>query len=72
MSVRDPLDGLPAEAKARLRTRAPPKWVAHIEAIEIFLKRPNQSGECDEVVAAASLSFKNTMPVGFIMIFGWP
>jgi len=28
MSVRDPLDGLPAEAKARLRTRAPPKWVA--------------------------------------------
>src|SRR5258707_9804611 len=28
MSVRNPLDGLPAEAKARLRTRAPPKWVA--------------------------------------------
>src|ERR1700726_2388089 len=28
MSVRNPLDGLPAEAKARLRTRAQPKWVA--------------------------------------------
>jgi hypothetical protein len=28
MSVPNPLDGLPAEAKARLRTRAPPKWVA--------------------------------------------
>ena len=28
MSVRNPLDGLPAEAKARLRTRAAPKWVA--------------------------------------------
>jgi ATP-dependent DNA ligase len=26
MSVRNPLDGLPAEAKARLLTRAPPKW----------------------------------------------
>src|SRR3979490_2118251 len=28
MSVRNPLDELPAEAKARLRTRAQPKWVA--------------------------------------------
>src|SRR6202043_3896675 len=28
MSARNPLDGLPAEAKARLRTRAQPKWVA--------------------------------------------
>jgi bifunctional non-homologous end joining protein LigD len=28
MSGRDLLDGLPADAKARLRKRAQPKWVA--------------------------------------------
>jgi hypothetical protein len=43
-----------------------------IEAKEFLRKRPNQSGECSEVTADASLSFKNTMPAGFTMIFGWP
>jgi hypothetical protein len=44
----------------------------HIEATEFLRKRANRSGERGEVIAAASLSFKNTMPVGSIMIFGWP
>jgi hypothetical protein len=35
-----------------------------------FAKHPNQPGECGEVAAAETLSFKSTMPVGFIMIFG--
>jgi hypothetical protein len=44
----------------------------HIEAKELLGKRPNQSGECGEVIAGASLSFKNTMPAGSTMISGWP
>jgi hypothetical protein len=44
----------------------------HIEASEPFRKRPSQPDECGKVVAAACLSFKNTMPVGFIMISGSP
>jgi hypothetical protein len=44
----------------------------HIEATEFLAKRPNQPGECGEIVAAAALSFKSTMLVGFIMILGWP
>src|SRR6202790_3411895 len=42
MSVRNALDGLPAEAKARLRTRAPPKWVAPMLATltdEVFSRQ---------------------------------
>src|SRR6202022_1298656 len=42
MSVRNPLDGLPAEAKARLRTRAQPKWVAPMLATltdEVFSRQ---------------------------------
>src|SRR3984893_1240324 len=35
-------------------------------------KRSRQPGERGEIVAAATLSSKSTMPVGFIMIFGWP
>jgi hypothetical protein len=35
-------------------------------------KRSSQPGERGEIVAAATLSSKSTMPVGFIMIFGWP
>ena len=35
-------------------------------------KRSSQLGERGEIVAAATLSSKSTIPVGFIMIFGWP
>ena len=38
----------------------------------VFAKTREPEGECGEVIAAASLSFKNTMPVGSFMIFGWP
>jgi hypothetical protein len=43
----------------------------NIEAKELLRKRPNQPGECGEVVAGASLWFKNTMPAASTMIFGW-
>ena len=47
--ISNPADEAPKQSKAtQCRSQ-------HIEAIEILLKRPNQSGECGEVVAAASL-----------------
>jgi hypothetical protein len=59
-------DEIPKQPKAhQCRSR-------HIEAREFLRKRPNQSGKRGEVAADASLSFKNTMPPGFTMIFGWP
>jgi hypothetical protein len=62
----NPADETPEESKAQ-QCRS-----QHIEAREPLRERPNQPGECGEIVAAASLSFKNTMPPGFIMISGWP
>jgi hypothetical protein len=59
-------DEIPKQPKAR-QCRS-----QHIEAKELLRKRPNQPGKCGEVAADASLSFKNTMPPGFTMIFGWP
>jgi hypothetical protein len=59
-------DGKPKQSKAQ-QCRS-----QNIEAKELLRKRPNQPGECGEVIAGASLLFKNTTPAGFTMISGWP
>jgi hypothetical protein len=63
---RNPDDEPPKQSKAQqCRSR-------NIEAKELLRKRPSQPGECGEVIAGASLWFKNTMPAGFTMISGLP